>query len=360
MAEGNRRVRKLVETVWLGRGKKARALRALLTPAEMLYGLAATGRAKFYDWHLLKAEEFSVPVLSIGNMTVGGTGKTPVAAWFASQLKRRGVTPAIVLRGYGGDETMVHERLNPGVPVIAAPDRVRGIREAIAHGVDVVVLDDAFQHRRARRDADVVLVSADGWSGRPRLLPVGPWREPLRSARRATLLIITRKVANDEAVAEVKHALQNAASRVPTAIAHISPASLTSTSTGQTLPLQTLAGADLTAVAGIAHPDSFFKQLTELGAVVRPFSFSDLHDYTRAEAKVLAAEASNSDFVVCTLKDAVKLEALWPAEAGSLWYVSQRLRIEEGQNHIERLLDDFSSLGTSAHPPQNQPRNHGN
>src|SRR2546423_6825522 len=111
-------MRKLVETVWSGRGKKARALRALLTPAEVLYRLVATGRAKFYDWRLLKAEEFSVPVLSIGNMTVGGTGKTPVAAWFAGQLKRRGVTPAIVLRGYGGDETLCTSAPIPEWPAV--------------------------------------------------------------------------------------------------------------------------------------------------------------------------------------------------------------------------------------------------
>ena len=353
MADKAQRARKFVEGVWAGRGKRARLLRTLLTPAEAIYAIAATGRAKFYAWRLLKAEEFSVPVLSIGNMTVGGTGKTPVAAWFAQQLRQRGVQPAIVLRGYGGDETKVHERLNPGVPVIAAPDRVRGIREAIAQGADVVVLDDAFQHLRASRDADVVLVSADAWSGRPRLLPAGPWREPLRSARRASLLIVSRKVATEQTVDDVKRALTNAAPRVPTAVIHLAPAGFTSTSTGQTLPLQTLRGADLTAIAGIAHPDTFFRQLTELGAVVRPFSFPDHHDFTHAEAERLAKEASNSDFVVCTLKDAVKLEALWPAEAGSLWYVSQRLRIEEGKHHIERLLDDFSSLGTSAHPPQN-------
>jgi tetraacyldisaccharide 4'-kinase len=197
-----------------------------------------------------------------------------------------------------------------------------------------------------------VLVSADAWTGRPRLLPAGPWREPLRSARRASLLIVTRKVATAQTVDEVKRALTNAAPRVPTAVIYLGPAGFTSTSTGQTLPLQTLSGADLTAIAGIAHPDTFFRQLTELGAIVRPFSFPDHHDFTHAEAEHLAAEASNSDFVVCTLKDAVKLEALWPAEAGSLWYVSQRLRIEEGKHHIERLLDDFSSLGT-AHPPQN-------
>ena len=88
--------------------------------------------------------------------------------------------------------------------MIAAADRVRGIREAIAQGVDVIVLDDAFQHRRARRDADVLLVNADAWTGKPRLLPAGPWREPLRAARRATLTMVTRKIAEQSAVADVK------------------------------------------------------------------------------------------------------------------------------------------------------------
>ena len=336
----------MIETVWTGRGKRARAARAMLVPAEALYGAAIAIRGKLYDWGIFSATEFSVPVLSVGNLSVGGTGKTPVAAWIARRFLEKGAAPAIVLRGYGGDETIVHERLNAGIPVIATADRVRGIREAIAQGVDVVILDDAFQHRRARRDADILLVSADAWRGKPRLLPAGPWREPLRAARRATLVIITRKTADRSAVEDVKRALANAAPRVPVAIAHLAPGELKSTATGQTLPLHALQGADLTAIAAIAQPESFFKQLTELGAVVRPFSFPDHHAFTRAEARNLAAETGNSDFVVCTLKDAVKLESLWPAEAGSLWYVSQRLRIEDGQEHIDRLLDNLLSPAT--------------
>jgi tetraacyldisaccharide 4'-kinase len=338
--------RRIVEEVWSGRGTRARTIRALLAPAEVLYRLAVMGRGKLYDWRILRATEFSVPVLSVGNLSVGGTGKTPISAWLAQRLIGRGVTPAIVLRGYGGDEIVVHQRLNPGIPVIASPDRVRGIREAIAQGADVVILDDAFQHRRARRDVDILLVNADAWMGRPRLLPAGPWREPLRAARRATLVVITRKTADKSVVADVTRALANAAPRVPVAAIHLAPGELKSTSTGQILPLHAVQGADLTAVAAIAQPDSFFRQLTELGAVVRPFSYPDHHAFTRAEARKLAAEASSSDFVVCTLKDAVKLESIWPAEAGSLWYVSQRLRVEDGQDQIDRLIDDLSSPRT--------------
>jgi len=316
-------------------------LRALLSPIEMAYRGTVAIRGWMYDSGLFVAEDFPIAVVSVGNLSVGGTGKTPVAAWIAHALTERGIRPGIVLRGYGGDETLVHKRLNPHVPVIVSSDRVRGIRDAIAQGADAVILDDAFQHRRAARDADILLVDADSWSGFPRLLPAGPWREPLRSARRASLVIITRKTADKGAVEAARRAFAAAAPHVPIAIVHLSPGELRSTATGQRLPLHMLRGADLTAIAAIARPDSFFRQLTELGAVVRPHSFADHHAFTSSEARYLAAQASSSDFVVCTLKDAVKLESIWPAEAGSLWYVSQRLKIEEGQPHIDRMLDDL-------------------
>ena len=335
--------RRTIEAIWIARSRRASFLRAVLTPAELLYRAIVGVRGKLYDWRVFPAEDFSIPVLSVGNLTVGGTGKTPISAWFARRILDRGVVPGIVWRGYGGDETIVHQRLNEGIPVIEESDRARGIREAIATGAGAVVLDDAFQHRRAKRDADVVLINADAWSGRPRLLPAGPWREPLQSARRATLIVVTRKIADKSVVDDIRRALANVAPRVPVVSVQLVPAEFKSTATGQTLPLQAVHGADLTAIAAIADPDAFFKQLTELGAIVRPISFPDHHAFTRAEAEDLVSRASNSDFVVCTLKDAVKLEALWPAEAGSLWYVSQRLRIEDGQEHFDRLIEDLLS-----------------
>ena len=318
-------------------------MRALLTPIEVAYRGTVAIRGWMYDSGLFHAENFSVAVVSVGNLSVGGTGKTPVAAWIARTLTERGIKPGIVLRGYGGDETLVHQRLNAHVPVVVESDRPRGIREAIAQGADVVIMDDAFQHRRAARDVDVLLVDADSWSGSPRLLPAGPWREPLRSARRASLVIITRKTADKATVEAARRALASAAPQVPIAVVHLAPGELRSTTTGQTLPLHALRGADLTAIAAIARPESFFRQLTALGAVVRPHSFADHHAFTRSEARHLAAQASSSDFVVCTLKDAVKLESIWPAEAGSLWYVSQRLKIEDGQPNIDRMLDNLLS-----------------
>ncbi len=330
--------------LWTGSGKKARAGRILLSPFEGAYRVVVKGRGFLYDRRLLKAHDVSVPIVSVGNLTVGGTGKTPVSAWLAGQLAGRGAHPAIVLRGYGGDETLVHRRLNEGLSVIECADRVRGMRDAVAEAADIIVLDDAFQHRRAARDMDLVLIDADTWTGSTRLLPAGPWREPLSAAARASLVIVTRKVSDSTQVARVRGAIERAAPGVAVASVLLAPGELRSTTTGQTLPLHALDGADVTAIAAIANPDGFFRQLTQLGAVVRPHGYPDHYHFSDGDAKRLAESALASDFAVCTLKDAVKLEWFWPPEAGSLWYVSQRLKVEHGKHHIARLLDDLLAL----------------
>lgn len=338
-------LRAAVARLWTGRGPRARAGRLLLSPFEGAYRVVVKGRGLLYDRGILKAHDVSVPVVSVGNLSVGGTGKTPVSAWLATQLVERGAHPAIVLRGYGDDETLVHRRLNETISVIGRANRVRGMRDALAEAADIIVLDDAFQHRRAARDADIVLIDADTWTGSTRLLPAGPWREPLSAARRASLVIITRKTADRASVVAVKDAVTAAAPGVPITSVSLAPGELRSTATGQAMPLQALDGADVTAIAAIANPDAFFRQLTRLGAIVRPHSYPDHYAFTERDARRLAGMAQTSDFAVCTLKDAVKLESVWPAEAGSLWYVSQRLKVEDGKHHIARLLDDLLALG---------------
>src|SRR4051812_45694762 len=334
-------LRRLADALWTGRNSGAQTARMLLSPFELVYRSVIEVRQRLYDAGVFNVESFSVPVVSVGNLSVGGTGKTPVAAWVANRFAQKGVKAGIVLRGYGGDETLVHQRLNPEVPVVASADRSRGVREAIAQGIDVVILDDAFQHRRAARNVDILLIDADAWTGSVRLIPNGPWREPLRSARRASIVFITRKTADASAVEDARRAVAATAPRIPIATVTLAVAELHSTATGQTLPLHVLRGVDLTAIAGVARPEPFFRQLTELGAVVRPHAFPDHYAYTRRDAQDLAAQAGSSDFVVCTLKDAVKLAALWPPEAGSLWYVSQRLRIDSGLPEIDRILDNL-------------------
>ena len=166
-----------MERLWFSPDPAARALRAALMPLELLYAGAVTVRGKLYDSGVLATRAAAIPAVSVGNLTVGGTGKTPISAWLARQLVKRGATPAVVLRGYGNDETLVHRLLNPDIVVLTSTDRAAGIERAAERRCDMAVLDDAFQHRRAARVADVVLVSAERWGERRHLLPAGPWRE---------------------------------------------------------------------------------------------------------------------------------------------------------------------------------------
>src|SRR3989442_2969429 len=138
------------------------------------------------------------PAVAVGNGAVGGAGKTPVAAWIAGFYAGRGRTPAVLLRGYGGDEPKVHERLVPGAVVVADPDRVAGAARALAAGADVIVLDDAFQTLGVARDLNLALVSAEIARQVPWLLPAGPWREPAPALGRADGFLVTRQRASFE------------------------------------------------------------------------------------------------------------------------------------------------------------------
>lgn len=325
--------------VWYGTGTGPALVRTLLRPASLLYGGVVATRGLMYDRGVLPAAAAALPALSIGNLSVGGTGKTPLAAWSASRLRARGARPAIVLRGYGDDEPLVHARLNPDLPVIVAPARADGIREARAKGCDVVVLDDAFQHRRVARAADWVLVSADRWTGPPTLLPAGPWREPLSALRRATIAIVTRKAAPSARAREVRDRIAREVPGVPIAIVSIELDALHAVAGGATRTLDSVAGSGVMLVSGIGDPGALRRQLEQRGATVRERAFPDHHAFTDAEIDDVARSARPGELVVCTLKDAVKLTVRWPRAAGALWYVSQRVNVEEGVDLLEGSLD---------------------
>ena len=154
----------IADAIWEGGSVGAGTTRAVLSPLASLFGRVVARRNARFDGMLPRAA--ALPALSIGNLTVGGTGKTPVAAWCIEQLRARGARPAIVMRGVGDDEWRVHGLLNPGSRVIVSPDRRNGLVVAKTQGADCAVLDDAFQHRQAARVVDIVLVSADRWRGR--------------------------------------------------------------------------------------------------------------------------------------------------------------------------------------------------
>lgn len=351
----------LAEWIWESRSSGAKFARAALSPASALFSLIVKSRNERFDAALRdgngRVRQTVLPALSVGNLTVGGTGKTPVAAWCARELRKRGGKPAIVLRGYGDDEWRVHALLNPGVPVIVAKDRLMGVAKASESGANCVVMDDAFQHRRAARAADIVLMSADRWTGECRLLPSGPYREPMSALRRATAVVITVKAADTKRIDQLERAIMLAAPESAVSVVRLTlgPLHLATTlpavEAGGAMrgrkadssglldrPIEWLAGRKLVAVSAIGDPGSFLSQITNAGAQVTHKRFGDHHAFSASEAAEIAREAEHTDGVICTLKDAVKLGPIWPRVAPPLWYVSQQVVVERGASALDRAL----------------------
>lgn len=351
----------LADWIWESTTTGARFARATLAPASALFGAIVKRRNARFDkategrWALVR--QTVLPALSVGNLTVGGTGKTPVAAWCARELRKRGSKPAIVLRGYGDDEWRVHSLLNPGVPVVVAKDRLMGVAKASESGANCVVLDDAFQHRRAARRVDLVLMSADRWTGDCRLLPSGPFREPMSALRRATSVIITAKAADSAQIDRLERAILAAApdSAISLIRLTLGPLHLATTIPGAEAggairgqkgdttgmldrPVEWLSGKRLVAVSAIGDPASFVSQITRAGAQVNAHRFPDHHAFSASEAAAIARDAEQTDGVICTLKDAVKLGPIWPRLAPPLWYVSQQVVVERGASALDRAL----------------------
>jgi len=343
--------RGLVERLWYGRDSLASAARTALIPVERVFGGIVGARDILYDAGWLPEIETRIPAVSVGNRTVGGTGKTPIAAWLAQGLLARGAHPAIILRGYGSDEPLVHKTLNPTVPVVVNADRVRAVEEAARSGADIAVLDDAFQHRRIQRLADLVLVNADRWTKEVRLLPAGPWREPLEAIRRATLVVVTRKAATAARVDEVHEHLARVARGTPRVSVRLEPDELVNADgSGATRPLESLSGLTVRAILSIADPHAFVAQIAAHGVSVVPRIFPDHHPFSAAEVAGLASELDRNEIVICTLKDAVKLAPAWPRLGPPLWYVSQRAIVERGVGGLERVLDDLVRVRSGTPP----------
>jgi tetraacyldisaccharide 4'-kinase len=283
---------------WYGRG----FLAWLLWPASLVFRLAVTVRRALYRLRLIGSEHPGIPVIVVGNLTVGGSGKTPLVIWIAEFLKKHGWTPAIVSRGYGariaqpraatiaadagevGDEPILLSRRS-GCPVWVGADRVavaRALREAHPE-VDVLILDDGLQHYRLRRDLEIAVVDARGF-GNGFVLPAGPLREPpgrLRSvhavvAHGAAVQGYAMKLAGD-----TLHRMTDAAERRAVA---------------------SFGAEKVHAVAGIGDPNRFFLHLAQLGMKVLPHPFPDHHAFTARDLD-FAGQAP----VVMTEKDAVKL-----------------------------------------------------
>jgi tetraacyldisaccharide 4'-kinase len=287
-------------------------------------------RRHAYERGLLKSFAADLPVVSIGNLEVGGTGKTPFTISLAEALNARGHRVAIVTRGYGGkligplkveanhsaaqvgDEPLLMVRA--GLTVIKAPDRVAGAKLAKELGASLILLDDGFQHRRLKRDLDIVLVSRD--LGKARVLPFGCLREPLSALEKADIVVHTKAATG-----------KNRARLVSRDLIDIQ---------GRTRPLADLHGKQVLAVSAIGQPESFHAELENLGARLATRTFRDHHAYSRADIAEL--QASTAELIVTTEKDLVKLEPAWLDER---WL---SLRVAMQIDDLAQIIEEIEDL----------------
>jgi tetraacyldisaccharide 4'-kinase len=332
----------------------------LLEPA---YRLGAGVFHRLYDRGMLPKERLPVPVLSVGNLVVGGTGKTPVVRALAEAALRSGRRPVILTRGYrgsasgvlragrwtrgeadaasAGDEPLLLSRALPEVPVVVGKDRAAGACAYLDAGeaVDLFLLDDGFQHRRLHRDRDVVLLDAVRPLGNGRLLPAGPLREPPGALRRADHVILTGG-AEDRPIGEAARTLLDLyRPGRPRSRAWTRAGRLALLHGGAAAAAPSLRGLAVHAVAGIARPGRFRKLLEEAGAEVRGWSpYADHHPFTGREVRDEETAARSRGAVpVTTAKDRVRLEGL--ADPGAGWLVIEAsVEVEGGWDGLLRTL----------------------
>lgn len=330
---------KAARWVWYGRSAPATLARTALLPAAALYRAGVWLRNSAYDAGALPSSATALPSVGIGNLAVGGSGKSPVAAFVANALGRRGIRSAVVLRGYGGDEPEEYRHTAPGALVVAGADRAAAAQRAEKLGAEALVFDDCLQRRDALVDVMLVLGAAESWQGERWALPAGPWREGPAALMRADAVVVTRKTAS---VAAALAVMQELAPRTPHGgmVADLALSGLRRLGPEQepARDLTWLRGREVLAVCGIAAPDAFRGQLAAAGARVELAAFGDHHAYTAADVAGVIARAGARP-VVTTGKDAVKLARWWPVPGGPECLVAALgVRMTHGAGTMDMLL----------------------
>lgn len=355
------------------RGLGTSFLRFLLRLGSIPYRLAVEVRNFAYDagWRTISTAE--VPVISVGNITAGGTGKTPVVALLARELRRRNLRVALISRGYRSDQTGSNDEARelsvslPDVPHLQNPDRIAAARVAVDElEMELLVLDDAFQHRRIGRNLDLVLIDATCPFGYGRLLPAGLLREPLGGLRRADLILITRAGRVDRTALETIHAtLARHAPQVPVVASNHVPMGWID-DRQQHFDLASMRGKKVAAFAGIGNPAPFFESLRDLGVeLVASRTLPDHAPYDRPTVEELIAwleqlRREHGPLVaVCTHKDLVKLRT---THLGSIPLRALRIEIELAPDQaplfwkaIDRVLESIDRCSPSVPPADVEP-----
>jgi len=367
-----RRIEQKWRTIVSGKrdDRQARIVRGVLSVAAGLFGLAIRARGWMYERGIIRRSWPGCLVISIGNITVGGTGKTPIVEIFARELTRGGRKVAIVSRGYkarspswrwrrrhrqlrsttrvvhdgeklllgarvSGDEPYMLAKNLENVVVIADHDRVRGSRYAISRfGVDTIILDDGVQHIRLRRQIDIVLIDATCPFGYERLLPSGMLREPLTGLRRASHVIITKSKNTD--IQPIIDRVRKYNTHAEIIACYYEPVELIDVHTDERIPIEHIRECNIFVMTGIARPDGFVALLKEIGATVqRVYTYPDHHRFRRDEIEHVYKRARNwhADAIVITEKDAVRFSRRAGARTRQcpVWYLKVATKIRSGE-----------------------------
>jgi tetraacyldisaccharide 4'-kinase len=359
-------------------GGRANALKFVLGGLAKVYEQAVQLRLGLYRRRLFRPQELGCPVVSVGNLTVGGTGKTPVAEMLARELQSRGRRVAILSRGYksvprpfsqrlrnklfkhldlfpprivsdgkdvlldsrrAGDEPHMLAKNLPGVCVLVDKDRVKSGLHALRHfDSDVLLLDDGLQYQRLRHRIDVVLVDSQAPFGNEHLLPRGTLREPPANLRRASYIVVTKSgLKPDEALLARLRKLNRTAAIIE---CNHAPRHWQDLSTGERLPLNHLKGRHVGAMSGIARPESFEEGVRQLGAMVEiSKAFADHHRFTKKEILRFLewCDRRSLDALVTTEKDAVRFPDIDNPSVPML-FLRVEIEILRGREHWEELL----------------------
>jgi tetraacyldisaccharide 4'-kinase len=358
-----------MKSLWLDivsgteKGAGAAAARAVLGALSVPFGAAASGRKWLYDKGALLKRRASIPVISIGNITVGGTGKTPLVEHVSRGLRERGRSPAVVMRGYGAkhggasDEAHVlcgnlgasSDGQTKAVPVIEDPDRFRGCEAAAGeYAADVAVLDDGFQHIQLERDLDVVALDATSPFGFGKLFPAGCLREMPEALERADVIVITRSdLPRAEEVQALDEAVRELAPEGLVMKAVFAPGRLETTGGVEGPALDRLEEAKVAAFCGIGNPFAFEQAIRRLvqargGELVLAERFPDHYPFTLGELAEVAcaAEAKEARFVLTTQKDAARIaQDAWPATAPPLYVLRGEFAFVERERAFWDLIE---------------------
>ena len=320
------------------------AMRSLL-PAEAIFRGTVALRNRCYDVGILPEWESRIPIISVGNLAVAGTGKTPVASWLITRLSAMGRRPALVTRGYGSDEILLHRARNPGVPVVVHSSKLEAVEQAGRKGADVAVLDDGFQHRAAKRDVDIVLLAAEQRTDGP-LLPRGRFRESLRALSRADAIVITRKVATHDQACSVGRQVMGHGPKAVLGQIHlkgdgwIDLEDYVSTESEGPESAESHPGpplGDLLAVSSVAEPGGFHELVrSSASGVVECVAFPDHHPFDADDVRRIVERAAGRP-IVTTEKDAVKLTK-FSQELPKTYVLRLRVAWDFGRDAVMELI----------------------